>query len=131
MTADLVLLRAGQISFTDAERAAPAPAEETTRIADGGQVGDEVWDVALLDAGGPAATFVRDDGPLSPVTPQGVMIMDWRNAIKGQVFFPGDDGFERAAAPWAVGVRQPGPRSWRRPTPRMWRRWRATPATPG
>ncbi|GAA2844376.1 FAD-binding oxidoreductase [Nonomuraea rubra] len=29
-----------------------------------------------------------------------------REIMRGQVFLPGDDGFERAAAPWAVGVRQ-------------------------
>ncbi|GAA2844387.1 carboxymuconolactone decarboxylase family protein [Nonomuraea rubra] len=32
--------------FTDAERAALALAEEATRLADGGQVGDAVWDEA-------------------------------------------------------------------------------------
>ncbi|WP_214414841.1 carboxymuconolactone decarboxylase family protein [Sphaerisporangium fuscum] len=32
--------------FTDAERAALALAEEVTRLADGGQVSDEVWDAA-------------------------------------------------------------------------------------
>lgn len=32
--------------FTDAERAALALAEQVTRIADGGQVSDEVWDEA-------------------------------------------------------------------------------------
>ncbi|MER5999714.1 carboxymuconolactone decarboxylase family protein [Nonomuraea sp. NPDC051941] len=30
--------------FTDAERAALALAEQVTRLADGGQVGDELWD---------------------------------------------------------------------------------------
>ncbi|MGW3353092.1 FAD-binding oxidoreductase [Nonomuraea rubra] len=29
-----------------------------------------------------------------------------RDIVRGQVFLPGDDGFEQAAAPWAVGVRQ-------------------------
>ncbi|GAA4984312.1 FAD/FMN-containing dehydrogenase [Nonomuraea thailandensis] len=30
-----------------------------------------------------------------------------REIVRGRVFLPGDDGFDRAAAPWAVGVRQP------------------------
>ncbi|MEV4224247.1 FAD-binding oxidoreductase [Nonomuraea sp. NPDC049725] len=30
-----------------------------------------------------------------------------RDIVRGQVFLPGDDGFDRAAAPWAIGVRQP------------------------
>ncbi|WP_049564474.1 FAD-binding oxidoreductase [Nonomuraea sp. SBT364] len=30
-----------------------------------------------------------------------------REIVQGRVFLPGDDGFEQAAAPWAVGVRQP------------------------
>ncbi|WP_308250210.1 FAD-binding protein [Sphaerisporangium fuscum] len=33
--------------------------------------------------------------------------MDLHSAVKGRVLLPGDAGFEEAAGPWAVGVRQP------------------------
>ncbi|MEV0235919.1 FAD-dependent oxidoreductase [Nonomuraea sp. NPDC050786] len=33
--------------------------------------------------------------------------MDLRNAVRGRVLLPGEDGFDEAARPWAVGVHQP------------------------
>ncbi|GAA2277405.1 FAD-binding oxidoreductase [Nonomuraea roseoviolacea subsp. roseoviolacea] len=33
--------------------------------------------------------------------------MDLRHAVRGRVLLPGEDGFDEAAGPWAVGVRQP------------------------
>ncbi|MEV4108413.1 FAD-binding oxidoreductase [Nonomuraea sp. NPDC049695] len=33
--------------------------------------------------------------------------MDLRNAVRGRVLLPGEDGFDAAAGPWAVGVPQP------------------------
>ncbi|WP_214325730.1 FAD-binding oxidoreductase [Nonomuraea sediminis] len=33
--------------------------------------------------------------------------MDLRNAVRGRVLLPGEDGFDDAARPWAVGVHQP------------------------
>ncbi|MFB4273302.1 FAD-binding protein [Nonomuraea sp. GTA35] len=33
--------------------------------------------------------------------------MDLRNAVRGRVLLPGEDGFDQAAGPWAVGVHQP------------------------
>ncbi|MGV9378140.1 FAD-binding oxidoreductase [Nonomuraea sp. NPDC003707] len=33
--------------------------------------------------------------------------MDLRHAVRGRVLLPGEDGFDEAARPWAVGVHQP------------------------
>ncbi|MFD1545344.1 FAD-binding oxidoreductase [Nonomuraea guangzhouensis] len=33
--------------------------------------------------------------------------MDLRNTVRGRVLLPGEDGFDEAARPWAVGVHQP------------------------
>ncbi|MBN6054791.1 FAD-dependent oxidoreductase [Nonomuraea sp. RK-328] len=33
--------------------------------------------------------------------------MDLRHAVRGRVLLPGEDGFDEAARPWAMGVRQP------------------------
>ncbi|MEZ7125336.1 hypothetical protein ACBR40_08355 [Nonomuraea sp. AD125B] len=34
-------------------------------------------------------------------------INDVRGVLKGRVLLPGDDGFEQAATPWNLTVRQP------------------------